>query len=368
MFMELSKARNKSTVDLAVVRRKYKLDEEQQVPEASVAETQQFIEIIEAYDDEPKAESPKQRRAVVVSRSKPSPLNAIKLESIEEIPKISVKPLKILNPTIHSKITNVNRKERFSCDKCSHTTSTKLSIERHMQLHLQPSSNLFSCSTCQKTFAKRNILKAHEKIHLIQRPTFDCPQCDKTLSSKTAVANHIRWLHKVKREFECEKCHNMFATVRKLLSASEESNLIYFREDRWRSTRRLTRPSKLTAVPIAIKDTRLPAPSLSTWTRTMTLNTIAACARCGWTQEELWSNTCCSTATSLGFLVSSAVRSSSERKHTKSISYQCTQTSRLTRATGALWHFRTEPTVESTRKLLIRKSLPKLTRKIVKKL
>lgn len=212
--MELSKARNKSTVDLAVVRRKYNLDEEQQIPEA-VVETHQLIELIGVYD-QPKVESPKSRRAVV-SRSKPSPLTAIKSESIEKIPEISIIPLKILNPTIHSKITNVNCIERFSCDKCSHTTSTKLSIERHMQLHLKPSSNLFSCSTCQKTFAKRNILQAHEKIHLIQRPTFDCPHCDKALSSKTAVANHIKWLHKKKREFECEKCHKMFATVRELL-------------------------------------------------------------------------------------------------------------------------------------------------------
>lgn len=234
--MELIKAKKK-TVDFTAIREKYNLveDETDKVPEAiNYEDAPHFIEIIEEYYEPEQNDTkisidrrPFNKTFDKTSQSKQSPR---KSERTKSLPVVS----KILNPTIHQKIINVNRSERFSCDQCSHTASTKTSIERHMkQIHLKPSSSLFICATCTKTFAKKNILQAHEKIHLLQRPTFECSQCNKVLSSKTAVANHIKWFHKEDRDFECQKCQKMFATVRKIITCSKTFvHTFNFRKDR----------------------------------------------------------------------------------------------------------------------------------------
>ncbi|CRL00467.1 CLUMA_CG013729, isoform A [Clunio marinus] len=115
--------------------------------------------------------------------------------------------------TILNKITSKTYRNLFKCDMCSHASSTRTSIERHMkQIHLKKKSKVLTCKVCNKAFAKKNILDNHKKIHLIERPTFPCPECGKELSSLSAVSSHINWIHKIKREFKCETCLKMFAT------------------------------------------------------------------------------------------------------------------------------------------------------------
>jgi RNase P subunit RPR2 len=201
--------RNK-TIDIAGFRQKHNLlDDSVDELEVSACEPQQFFEVITHFDEEEIAEivheEPKTENPVKESRP------AKKAITIEQLPTAP----KLLNPTIHPKIININRIDLLQCDFCTHTGSTKVSMERHMkQLHMQKSAKGFSCKVCLKTFAKKIVLLTHEKIHLNKRPTCECPHCGKFLSSMTAVSNHIKWLHKENREFKCKTCVKMFATVR----------------------------------------------------------------------------------------------------------------------------------------------------------
>lgn len=121
---------------------------------------------------------------------------------------------KLLNPTILPKIESKSRLDLLSCDKCSHTTSTKYALEKHLELHLK-NETLFECKVCQKKFSRKPILISHELTHKLssERKTFQCNECGKHLSSQTAVNTHIKWLHG-KREFMCQICKKDFATVR----------------------------------------------------------------------------------------------------------------------------------------------------------
>lgn len=207
MYLELLRMRNKS-IDVAGLREKHNLlDDSGDDFEVSACESQQFITVIEHIVEE---ETPPE----VAIPMEPNKIEESRLAEKDIVIEKTTAAPKLLNPTIHPKIINLNRMELLKCDLCSNTTSTKLSMNRHMkQVHMKKSSKSFACKTCSKTFAKKIVLRTHEKIHLEQRPTFECPHCGKCLSSQTAVSNHIKWLHKENREFSCENCSKMFATV-----------------------------------------------------------------------------------------------------------------------------------------------------------
>lgn len=197
--------RNK-TIDLSVVRQKNNLveDSAKEFEAVAVAETEQFVEFIAFAEEIAVADISLEETAE--ERKTKAPVVFEKLAAP-----------KLLNPTIHPKIINLNRMKLFKCDFCSHTTSTMAPMERHMkQIHITKASTSFTCKICLKTFGKKNILQNHEKIHMTQRPTFECQHCGKVLSSQTAVSNHIKWIHKESREFECKSCSKKFATVREL--------------------------------------------------------------------------------------------------------------------------------------------------------
>lgn len=228
--MEVLKMKNKS-IDVTAFRKKHGLDcEETELQKNSNTPPgrQQYFQILEEVF--PEVELPtnveedmqadetlnkivqlkpsRNRREIKVSTATTrATRRTIKTEAILPAPKL-------LNPTIHPKISNIIRLELFNCDRCSHNCSTKIAMERHMkQIHLKASSTSFKCETCSKSFAKKIILQNHEKIHLTHRPTFACTVCGKALSSQTAVANHMQWFHNEKREFECPSCSKLFATV-----------------------------------------------------------------------------------------------------------------------------------------------------------
>lgn len=224
MFMELLKLRNK-LIDISSVRVKYKIDEDEETTPKHVQyfEEQSIEQPVEHDWNETPVALPQPEPLEINPVIKPSPTMPNKTERpalrsprklVREEPVPSPAGVKLLNPTIHVKIRTISRLELFKCDLCSHTSSTKASITRHMtQIHLSNSTNSFKCEVCFKRFAKKVILQNHAKIHMTQRPTFDCHYCGKVLSNRTAVASHIKWLHEEKREFRCSACSKMFATV-----------------------------------------------------------------------------------------------------------------------------------------------------------
>jgi transcription elongation factor Elf1 len=225
MYLELLRMRNKP-IDIKEMRKKHDLLDEPAVKvfEISASEPAEMFEVIEQLvEDEQFSEILPEVQD-----------EAEKSKKATEEPAVLSPPPKILNPTIIPRIVNTTRMELFKCDFCSHSASTKLSMERHMkQIHLRTKSKLiFSCKVCSKAFAKSTVLKIHEKIHMDHRPTYECQQCGKVLSSQTAVTNHIRWLH-AEKEFECPVCQKKFATVSLLLSplTTNNSNFISERSD-----------------------------------------------------------------------------------------------------------------------------------------
>lgn len=146
----------------------------------------------------------------------PSPDKNFKVPDVKsprKLPTPQKSQPKLLNPTILPKIENKLRLKILTCDLCSHTTSTKNSLEKHMEIHIR-NEKLYECQICHKKFAKKPVLMNHELTHKLsaERKTFQCKECGKHLSSQTALSTHIKWHHE-EREFKCQICNKDFATV-----------------------------------------------------------------------------------------------------------------------------------------------------------
>lgn len=235
MFLEVLRMKSKS-VDLSSIRAKHKIDEDSE----ELLENTELSHDIHQFEEIPQIDKPEtppiqptrvSSRVTKIPSALKTSLSLIKVEKQNQSIKISqLSPVKILNPTIRPKIVSNTPMNLFRCDACSHTCSTKSSLERHMkQIHLKSSSNSFACPHCLKTFAKKVVLQNHLKTHDENRTACSCPQCGKALSSQTAVANHIRWIHNEQREFKCGSCGKMFATVRWNLSCFHNfSNQLFY--------------------------------------------------------------------------------------------------------------------------------------------
>lgn len=232
LFFELMKNRDKN-IDSDEVRKKHNLDDDNEdiienvfevtsLENVSSRATQEFytksscIEN-EVNDDVFEATTISQNEEFIIEQSIPSQSNIRKAPTIKRVEKSS-KPqvqMKILNPTILPKIESKLRIELLNCDKCTHKTSTRQAMEKHMQLHIR-NEKLFECGICQKKFSSKKVLKNHESIHLssTERKLFECNICAKSLSSATAVNNHIKYFHSESCEFSCAVCDKKFKTVR----------------------------------------------------------------------------------------------------------------------------------------------------------
>lgn len=226
-YIEILKKKDKNFLDLKALKAKYEIFDDQPVFKE--------IEIISRKSPTKLIKSPK--KPISVSQiSSPLPLESSECSTIE-IPETPQTPLKLpqkiskspekkisqvpqkstpklLNPTILPKIESKLRLELLTCDLCSHTTSTKTSLEKHMEIHIM-NKKIFECQICHKKFAKKLILVNHEMTHKSSgdRKTFQCKECGKHLSNKSAVNSHMKWHHSEK-EFKCHVCSKDFATVR----------------------------------------------------------------------------------------------------------------------------------------------------------
>lgn len=215
-YIELLKNKSKN-VDVAEMKKKYSLTDRDS---PSVIETPPGLS---TYSSEPLVEHNEEPVVITlkkqVSPPKVSPVKTRTLPVRQQAVKVTSPSLKnkpkLLNPTILHKIASKSRMVLLSCDKCSHTTSTKYALEKHLELHLT-NEKLFECKVCHKKFSRKPILMSHELTHKLssERKTFQCKECGKHLSSQTAVNTHIKW-HHGKREFKCQVCLKDFATVRK---------------------------------------------------------------------------------------------------------------------------------------------------------
>lgn len=229
-YIELLKNKNK---DLKELKKKYDLEDSENTPidDTIPFELPRLPDL--SLNDHSIEQIEKPVKSTQQSSINPAKVAPIKLKTLpvrQRVVKVTALPSinkpKLLNPTILPKIESKSRLDLLSCDKCSHTTSTKFALAKHLETHLKH-EKLYECKFCNKKFSRKPILISHEMTHKLssERKTFQCMECGKHLSSQTAVNTHIKWRHE-SRELKCLLCTKEFATVRSFFQVKIDQFLI----------------------------------------------------------------------------------------------------------------------------------------------
>lgn len=122
--------------------------------------------------------------------------------------------------------------EAFKCGICSYNVSRPKFLERHLQIHADPSNKQFSCDKCAKRFIWKGALRAHLINHQpeSERKDFICLKCNRKYLSAGSLSWHTKNAHSettVKTKNLCEICSKTFATLTSfkehMLTHSEDS-------------------------------------------------------------------------------------------------------------------------------------------------
>lgn len=123
--------------------------------------------------------------------------------------------------------------EAFKCGICSYSVSRPKFLERHLQIHADPSKKQFSCDKCDKRFIWKGALRAHLINHQpdSERKDYICSVCNRKYLSGGSLSWHKKTAHSeektVKSKNLCEICSKTFATLTSfkehMLTHSEDS-------------------------------------------------------------------------------------------------------------------------------------------------
>ncbi len=75
--------------------------------------------------------------------------------------------------------------EECQCSTCCKVFSSKLSLERHMNVHTEK----YECETCHKKFATKYIPVRHRKVHSKEKD-FTCHSCNAKFKTKFSQKRH----------------------------------------------------------------------------------------------------------------------------------------------------------------------------------
>ncbi|XP_059612622.1 gastrula zinc finger protein XlCGF7.1-like [Phlebotomus argentipes] len=160
--MEVKKEAENDTLDYAIVKEEYYIDEKPSIPKQ---EKEQSLDI-------------------------PDVKETIKFE-ITEIEQNSL-------PESEDKT--------FSCSQCFKSYGSKKALNRHSKIHSENAS--FPCAVCQKCFKTVSYLRNHMIIHGERRHA--CEICGKKFIDRSHVKRHIRQMHenkrRVKKDYICQDC------------------------------------------------------------------------------------------------------------------------------------------------------------------
>ena len=134
-------------------------------------------------------------------------------------------------------------KERFECEQCQKTLSSKAKLLRHVSVIHNGIKN-FECDSCGKKFGDKWDWKKHVKMcnrtdiqdekekpngqdkvvsqlhielekvsvinHLEGNKTNQCEQCSKTFKLRSKLKNHIETVHQDIRKYSCDSCNKSY--------------------------------------------------------------------------------------------------------------------------------------------------------------
>jgi len=125
-------------------------------------------------------------------------------------------------------VKNVHeRVKRFHCEKCDKKFSAKVTLQSHIQVHMN--ERKFKCSYCTAAFNVDAALKRHELIHTNERP-YHCDICNLDFNQSSSLKRHIR-IHTKEKPYKCKECDyacvqsaNLKYHMRKHEKKGEEDN------------------------------------------------------------------------------------------------------------------------------------------------
>jgi len=121
---------------------------------------------------------------------------------LEKLIKESQKELKEIKRTQKSKQSKLKNKDKFKCEKCGNTLSTKRQLESHKENVC--GKDVWSCHICDETFTSRG----HLDKHINKCRKRKCPHCTKfSCANKKQLEEHIKSGKCQKIKFTCDICH-----------------------------------------------------------------------------------------------------------------------------------------------------------------
>jgi KRAB domain-containing zinc finger protein len=100
---------------------------------------------------------------------------------------------------------------KFQCNICEKYLINQDSLDRHTELHFQPSS--FECKRCDKTWEIKGKFDAHKCLKKSERHF--CNFCEKNFAYDCSLSTHIKKFHTDKMKvnwFCCDFCNEKFIT------------------------------------------------------------------------------------------------------------------------------------------------------------
>lgn len=109
--------------------------------------------------------------------------------------------------------------EAFRCQICSYSVSRPKFLERHLQIHSDPSLKPFSCDNCDKRFIWKGALRAHLNVNHqpeSERKDYVCTICQRKYQSAGSLSWHKKTSHSQEQQIKiknlCEICSKTFST------------------------------------------------------------------------------------------------------------------------------------------------------------
>ena len=91
------------------------------------------------------------------------------------------------------------------CHICGAKFRVKSYLQRHVKSH-DPGSKRYECDICGDKFSRPYLMKQHQEFTHKKNLPFKCNECGKCLRSNTFLKIHMRSVHNKEKPFPCEVC------------------------------------------------------------------------------------------------------------------------------------------------------------------